>query len=241
VASGELSDILEVAFEIGNLGDLRVGPGVEVRIYGTWGGTEEPLQGPTAELLVTLDQNIEPGKSIIRTATLDLANQTGHDTLPDSIRVVVDTGGPVGSTFGAERECNEDNNWLAKEVAPGETHPDLGIEVGAASIDCASGVATVAVTVTNYGTESATGVVVSVYAGNPTQGGAKLIDVALDAPLEAQGEVQLAIEVDDFPVSSEVTLWGTVDPANTIEECNEADNSDPADNAIICRKSPVPL
>ena len=97
VACGELSDVIEVAFQIENLGDIRVGPGVEVSLYGTWDGMEEALQAPGGALTVVLDQSIEPSKSIIRTATFNVADQANRDTLPESVRVVVDSGGAANA------------------------------------------------------------------------------------------------------------------------------------------------
>ncbi|MEZ4293814.1 MAG: hypothetical protein R3B70_02475 [Polyangiaceae bacterium] len=43
VACGELSNLLTITAKIDNAGDLRVGPGVVVSYYGTWGATTEPL------------------------------------------------------------------------------------------------------------------------------------------------------------------------------------------------------
>src|SRR5690606_31044396 len=103
---------------------------------GSWGGQEEELQGEDGPLTVVLDASIEPGRSILRSATFSYENQPGRGSLPDSVRVVADSGGEEGSSFGAERECDEDNNDLSREVEAGEQRPDLTIALGEASVDC---------------------------------------------------------------------------------------------------------
>lgn len=233
-ACGELGESLEIVFEVKNAGDLRVGPGVEIAIYGTWDGEEERLQAEDGPLTVTLDASIEPGRSILRSATFNHENQPERDSLPDSVRVFADSGGEEGSSFGAERECNEDNNDLSQEVEAGKQRPDLAIALGEATVDCNQRVAEVEVTVRNEGTAVARDVEVQLFAGDPARGGSALHGFELEEPLEPSSEVTLTVQLPNFPSGRVITLWGTVDPSNRIEECNESDNSDPADNSIGC-------
>jgi hypothetical protein len=230
---GELGSSITVVFEIENGGDVRVGPGVQVAFHGTWDGEEAPLQGEDGELTMVLDTSIEPGRSIIRSVTFEITDQV-NDGAPDSVRVVVDSGGD--SDFGVERECNEDNNSLSQEVDPGEPRPDLRITLGEADVDCTERVASVEVTVHNDGSVAANDVVVEIYAGDPGAGGTLLATVTLDEPVPAGESTELTVEVEDFPANRSITLWGWVDPNDAIEECNESDNTDPADNPIECRE-----
>ncbi|HEX2734715.1 MAG TPA: CARDB domain-containing protein [Polyangiaceae bacterium] len=230
---GQLSNTIQIVFEVKNAGDQRVGPGVQVGFFGTWAGTEEALNGPDGPLSVVLDTSIEPGKSVIRTVTFNAADQTARGKLPDSVRVLVDSA--TTSTFGSERECHEDNNDRTQVVDPGIPRPDLSIAVGEATVKCSTHTATVAVTVSNAGTADATGVVVQIFAGDPGAGGSLMQEVAISDPIPAMGQVSLMIDVPNFPNNREITLWGWVDPHNTVEECNEGDNTDPADNPIACR------
>jgi hypothetical protein len=232
VACGELGDQLIIAFEITNAGDIRVGPGVEVSFYGVWNGMESPLVGMDGmPLTYVIQSSIEPGRSLIDSVDFDIADQ-GTDTLPDSVLVVVDTGG--GADFGLERECIEDNNENGADVVPGEPRPDLSLDVGMATVDCEALVASVEVTVTNSGTTDATGVVVEIYFGDPSAGGTPQTRVTIDEPIPPGGSVTVTVMVENFPVNRPIRLWGVVDPDNAVTECNEADNIDPADNDIVC-------
>jgi subtilase family serine protease len=230
---GELGSEITIVFEVKNQGDVRVGPGVEVSIYGTWDGEEEALQGKSGPLSLELESSIEPGRSVIRSVAFEASDQTDREGLPDSVRVVVDSA--EDTAFGAERECNEDNNDLSQKVEPGEPRPDLSLELGEASVECAEREATVAVTVKNEGTADAEPVVVQIFAGNPAAGGTLVAEVTLDKPLGAGKETTLDVQVPEFPVNRKITLWGWVDPNGVIDECNESDNTDPADNPVECR------
>jgi len=79
------------------------------------------------------------------------------------------------------------------------------------------------------------GVVVQVFAGNPAQGGALLAEQVIGVPVEAMSSVSVPVNVPDFPRGRRITMWAAVDPGNAIEECNEGDNLDEADNAILCQ------
>jgi hypothetical protein len=82
-------------------------------------------------------------------------------------------------------------------------------------------------------------VVVEIYFGDPSAGGTPVTRVTIDEPIPPGGSVMITPMVEMFPLEREILLWGVVDPDNTITECNEADNIDPADNAIMCRLRPA--
>jgi hypothetical protein len=232
---GALNDVIQIVFEVYNGGDIRVGPGVQVSFFGTWAGVEEALTDAVGTpLTVTLNTSIEPGRSVIQSITFDQANQATQGELPENVRVEVDSGGAADSDFGAERECNEDNNDLSEEIDPGEPRPDLTLELGEATVDCTTNIASVSVTVINSGTAAASGVVVRLYAGEPAQGGAQMAEITLGETIEPMSELSVQIEIPNLPDNREITLWGWVDPLNAVDECDESDNSDPAENSIEC-------
>jgi CARDB len=233
VACGKLGDSLDITFEITNAGDLRVGPGVQVSFYGTWDGVEVALQGPTGPLTFELTTSLEPGKSVIATVNFDLLNQSEAE-LPSSVRVEVDTGGAMDSDFGAERECIEDNNDLEADVTPGKPRPDLSVQLGEASVQCSSRTASVEVTIKNTGTADATDIVIEIFAGDPAAGGTSMLVYPVPGTLDAGETESFTVEVPGFPNGRSIVLWGVIDPENAIAECNEGDNSDPADNPIRC-------
>jgi hypothetical protein len=228
--------VITITYEITNAGDLRVGPGVQVSFYGIWGGSEEALLGEGGvPLTANLSDGIEPGRSIIETVAFAVANQTGQTTLPEEVRVQVDTGGE-NPAFGAERECDEANNDRVEPIEAGEDLADLSLVVGEATVDCSSNVATAVVTVTNSGVATANNVVVHLYAGNPAQGGTRMGEAVLAEPLGPGASVTVSVQAPNFPKNRAITIWGFVDPGDAIEECNEADNTDPADNDVECRE-----
>ncbi|MEY4575502.1 MAG: hypothetical protein RL701_205, partial [Pseudomonadota bacterium] len=149
---GTLSDNIDIAFEIKNEGDLRVGPGVAVRFFGSWGNTEEELKnGSNAPLEVKLTQSLEPGHSVVLTSHFAEQNNQ-RDTLPEKVRVVVDPSSG-SQPNGAERECHEDNNARTAAVDPGKQRPDLAVEIGTIVIECPD--VKVPTTVRNMGSASA--------------------------------------------------------------------------------------
>jgi hypothetical protein len=44
----------------------------------------------------------------------------------------------------------------------------------------------------------------------------------------------LSITVDPFPLDAEITVWGVVDPDDTIAECADGNNRDAADGIAFC-------
>ncbi|HEY3500586.1 MAG TPA: FG-GAP-like repeat-containing protein [Polyangiaceae bacterium] len=214
---GELSEQIEITVVVKNQGDLRVGPGVEVAFYGSWGGAETTLDDANqVPIVLVLDKSLEPGTSTLVTVSYAVGNNPApNDTaLPDSVRATIDGGN--GAAGSRERECREDNNELSEDVDPGEALADLLVVVGSA--DCAGDVH---VTVTNAGAEDAANVVVRVYAGDPSSGGEVLGETTIDA-LAAGSSVEVTIDIGGQQRT--VTLWVIADPADTIAECNDANN-----------------
>jgi hypothetical protein len=213
---GQLSENIQITVVVKNNGDLRVGPGVEVAFYGSWGGAEEALGSDAGPVVVTLDKSLEPGASTLVSITYEVGdNAAPHDTsLPDSVRVTVDGGN--GAADGKERECREDNNELVQPVDAGEALADLSLVVDSAN--CAG---KIEVTVTNQGASAASNVVVRVYAGDPSAGGMTLGENTL--PSIAAGESAM-LTIDIGAQSRDVTVWAVADPADQIAECNDANN-----------------
>ncbi len=231
---GDLNDIINITYEIENGGDLRVGPGVQLSFFGIWNGMAEALMNAeNTPLTARLEEGIDARRSIIESTTFDLNHQMGQSTLPDEIRVEVDTGG-TDSSFGAERECSEDNNERTAPVESGMQLADLEILVGEATVQCTSHIATVAVTVENSGVVTAHDIVIQLYAGNPAQGGTALAEHVLEDPLEPGSSLSMTLEAPNFPENRNVTIWGFIDPNDEVDECNEADNTEPADNPVEC-------
>jgi hypothetical protein len=214
---GELSDSIQITVIVKNQGDLRVGPGVEVAFFGTWDGDETTLDDANGDpIVITLDKSLEPGASTLVTVEYEVGNNAApnDDSLPDSVRVSIDGGND--SAAGKERECVEDNNEIEGDVDAGDALADLAIEVDSA--DCSGNIE---VTVTNQGSDTATDVVVRVYAGDPTSGGRVLAEETID---ELDAGASESLSLDGGSQDRNVTIWAVVDPDDAIEECNDANN-----------------
>ncbi len=222
---GQLSNKLDITVQIANVGDLRVGPGVVVSFYGTWGAMSGPLHGPGGVPLTAVLQNsLEPGESILVTVSYDDANDGG--VLPDRVRAVIDES-------DAARECNESNNEIEADVDPGVALPDLRVEVSA-ELPPACPDPKVPTTVFNDGSAPASNVVVRYYAGDPNAGGKFLQDETIAGPIDAGDSYSFTPALTSFPQGLTVTVWAVVDPDNTIEECNDGNNRDAADDKLYC-------
>lgn len=235
VKCGSLSDTIDIAFEIENAGDLRVGPGVVVRFFGTWEGAEEALLGMNGmPLAVTLSQSLEPGKSVILKINF-AQSYNARDRLPSQVRVVVDP--PTGSQpNGAERECHEDNNAKTAPVDPGKLRADLTIEIVAVTLECPD--AKVETKVRNLGSAAAEHVVVRYYAGDPAQGGSLLQDETLVDPIAAGAETTFTVTLASLPDRGAIKIFAVVDPDRTIDECDEANNRDSDETEVLCNIGP---
>jgi len=214
---GVLSETIEITVVVKNQGDLRVGPGVEVAFYGTWGGMEAPL-GDMAmmPIVVVLGASLEPGASTLVTVTYTVGNNAAPNdgALPDSVRVTIDGGN--ASATGKERECVEDNNELVSDVDPGDALADLVV-----TVDSAVCSGEVEITVTNNGAEEATNVVVRVYAGDPSAGGEVLGETTIDS-IPPGASVMATVTFG--ALNRTVVIWVIADPEDLIEECNDANN-----------------
>ena len=233
---GSLSDNIDIAFEIANVGDLRVGPGVVVRFFGTWDGAEQALKGMNGEALeVVLAQSLEPGKSTIQKVNF-ARSYNAKTILPSAVRVVVDPQSQQHpGASGAERECREDNNDKRAVVETGSLRADLSLELSAVTLACPN--TKVETKVRNIGSAEARNVVVRYYAGDPEQGGMPLHDETLSGPVAAGGEVTLTATVP-LQLGRNITIHAAVDPDKKVEECNEANNADADDKKVYCEFSP---
>jgi hypothetical protein len=225
---GTLGTTLEISVRVVNQGDLRVGPDVPVRFYGEWTSPAvmEPLYADAAmtPLEATLGVTLEPRRSALVTVRYDSANNSPR-VLPDRIRVSVDDGDTA-------RECIETNNDLAIDVDPGSLAPDLAITLRGVSGTCPAQV--FAVTVENVGSAPATDPLVRLYAGDPSAGGTPIFEQTVSGVLAPGASTMLSITVDPFPLDAEITVWGVVDPDDTIDECADANNRDAADGIAFC-------
>jgi hypothetical protein len=226
---GKLSKKLEITVQIANVGDLRVGPGVVVGFHGTWNTPplSAPLNAPgSVPLTVTITKNLEPGDVTWVTASYDAANNT-PGVLPDKITVKVDE-------TNLERECNEGNNSLDKDVVAGAQEADLRVAIGVPA-GCPPGLKpTVPTTVFNDGSAPASNVLVRYYAGDPQAGGKPIHDETLPGPIPAAGSASVSPTMTTFPKGLSVLIYAVVDPANAIPECNDGNNTDAADQKITC-------
>jgi hypothetical protein len=226
---GQLSSKIDITFEIANVGDLRVGPGVVVGFYGQWNNPalNEPLYQNImmVPLQAVIMSSIEPGGSLLLQVSYDAANNA-PGVLPDTVRVVVDDG-------DAQRECNEANNDLSKPVDAGMQLPDLRIDLKAAN-EMACPIPTVETTVINDGSAPASNVLVRYYAGDPAQGGAAIHDELIAGPIPPGGMVNLVAKLMGFPKNLTIQIYAVVDPENTVTECNDGNNKDTADNKVTC-------
>ena len=116
-------------------------------------------------------------------------------------------------------------------VIAGSAEPDLRLELGVPST---TNCPTIPTTVYNEGSAAASGVLVRYYAGNPGQGGTALHDEVITQSIAAGDNVALNVTIPNFPQNTSIQVWGVVDPDNSIAECNDGNNSDPADGKISC-------
>ena len=86
----------------------------------------------------------------------------------------------------------------------------------------------------NVGSQSITDIPLSFFAGDPAQGGTLLHNETFAGPLEPGVTQTFDVTIGNFPANRSITIYGVADWVNSIDECNEADNQDPADNPISC-------
>lgn len=217
VACGQLSNQIEISVLVKNAGDLRVGPGVQIAFDGSWmtpTATAPLLDANGDPITVTLDKSLEPGASTVVSVTY-AAGSNGRPDLPVEVRATVDAQ-------QAERECHEDNNSIAAPVEAGAALADLIVSVDKA-VGCSPPVATVAVA--NLGSAEAANIVVRIYAGDPSRGGQIIGEMTLPGPLAPGERVSFQMELETL--YRNVTLYASVDPLNSVAECNDANNIAP--------------
>ena len=215
---GTLTDEVVISIEVRNQGDLRVGPGIEVVFTGTWGNTTEPLTDDQGDpLRFTIDKSLDPNSSVLISLPYD-ASRSAAGVLPDIVTATVDPATDAAA-HGLERECREDNNSIEKDVNAVEGIADVTLQ-----IDSAAGCATprVTVTVSNEGAAPATDVLVRIYVGDPSQGGRIVGETTVPGPIEPGGSEEITLELDRL--ARDVTLYGAVDPFDSVLECNDANN-----------------
>ena len=113
------------------VGDLRVGPGVEIGFEGLWAGIgTEVLNADNmgTPLVFTLQNSLEPGESVILSVAYDAAFNTPM-TLPDDITVIADVS-------NLANECEELNNELTEPVDSGDAAADLRLDITSVTNMC---------------------------------------------------------------------------------------------------------
>ncbi|MET0342994.1 MAG: FG-GAP-like repeat-containing protein [Polyangiales bacterium] len=212
-ACGELSDQLDIVVQVKNIGDLRVGPGVEIAYFGVFAGQPlTPLNGTNGSLKSTLTTSLEPGSSVLVKASYQVP--AGAQTvLPTRIEARVDAA-------QAERECLETNNTISADVSEGEQLADLSVAVLGNGGNCNA--PTVSVRVTNDGSLAASDVLVRLYAGDPSAGGQPIGEITLPGPIAPGAFVDTTIGSD--ALDRNIRVWVVADPLGSIEECNNVNN-----------------
>lgn len=233
---GELKDRVTVSLQAENKGDLRVGPGVELALFGKWGNApfEALLDAQKAPLTITLQKTLKPGGAIY----LHPEYVVGRDEqrrLPDRIKAFIDSA-------EQERECHEDNNTAEVPVddPAGTSLVDLRVKISDKQAceqhaGSPASVPVVTVTVINEGSAPATNVTVRLYAGDPDQNGSHLRDVTLTGTIAANGELSSRdVSVSNFPRCTHARVFGKVNPDKDIAECNEGNNIAGQPNDSFC-------
>lgn len=230
-ACGELAaDDLTITVRVANRGDLRVGPGVVLGLYGEWANPSlnEALKAAngTDDLSVTLTTPLEPGAEVILSVAYAAA-QNSRDSLPSQVRVVIDDG-------DTQRECIEDDN--AKSVVTADAVSPLADLVAKITSDGNCDAMSFDVEIENLGAVAASGIRYTLYIGDPSAGGAPITSVNLKDPLAPGASVKHTSVVPAFP-TKDVTVFVVVDPMDTIPECNDANNAESVD--AKCAPPPV--
>lgn len=215
---GELSPTdLTLAVRVENRGDLRVGPGVSLGLYGVWENPalDEALKDAQGDpLRLSLTKPLEPGAELVL-STPYAVSQNGRTDLPQSVRVVVDEG-------NTQRECKEDDNILSVSVADAtEALADLVVEVDASG-DCTE--QSFEVTVRNDGAVEAEGVRYAIYFGDPSSGAQPLTGFTVQEPLAPGESSTHTTVIPSFP-ARDVKVYVVVDPMDVVRECNDANNT----------------
>jgi hypothetical protein len=212
-----VSSDLTITVRVANHGDLRVGPGVVLGVYGEWENPtlNEALKAQDGSALqVTLTTPLEPGAEAVLSLPY-AATQNARDSLPERLRVVIDDG-------DTQRECDEDDN--EKTVVTTEALIPLADLVAKITSNGNCTEMSFEVEIENIGDVSASGVSYTLYIGDPSAGGAPVTSVTLPAPIGKDASAKHSTEVPAFP-AKDVRVYVVVDPKDTVPECNDANNT----------------
>ena len=113
----------------------------------------------------------------------------------------------------------------------GETNLESLLELGEANQQACPD-PTLETTVFNDGSLPAENVLVRYFAGDPDQGGTRLLDHVVPGTLEAGSSITFTVTFEAFPTLL-ITVYAVVDPENDVEECNDGDNKTQGPQ-IIC-------
>ena len=91
------------------------------------------------------------------------------------------------------------------------------------------------VAVANLGSAEAANIVVRIYAGDPSRGGQVIGEMTLPGPLSPGERVSFQMVLESL--YRNVSLYSSVDPLNSVAECNDANNiaPGPALNCSVLR------
>jgi len=230
---------LSINTSVLNAGDVRVGPGIQLTFEGEWPDVGRVRLSDPQGLPISIrtEVGLEPeGRLPLRVtynpaldASLPSALQA---TQPTRIWALIDQ--EEGSDFGRERECDEENNERSAEV--NETLrqlPELRVELtDVASTYCPE--VTLSLLVYNEGSAPTEGVSLSLYIGDPREGGVRVDQLTLPSALTPGQATPVEWVSQGLPYGREVRLWVAVDPQNLIAECAEDNNLTPAPSAVQC-------
>jgi hypothetical protein len=221
-ACGTFSSEIDLSARGVNAGDLRVGPGIEVSFFGTWGGVESPLMTNSGPLTVPLTTSLEAGGVVFLVARYDATGMTPSG-LPDSVRAAIDAA-------NVERECRESNNDAVATLTTGASEADLRLVIDTVSSACPAPL--VSFTVFNDGSAPVTDPVVRFFAGNPSAGGVSIQTVTVTGTVPAGG--QLSFQQSLTVPETMFQLYGVVDPNDVVPECNDGNNGAVHPTLIDC-------
>ena len=220
---------LNMSATIQNQGDLRVGSGISLSFYGVWDQQDPRLLFDQAgnPLSIRTPFPLGPQSSWVTyqryrpqddpTLSDELQNQ-----LPTSIQVRVDE--EEQSTFGLERECDEENNTLNTEVITSQRGlADLVL----VSLDADTNlcpILSITATVKNQGVLPVSTYTLSLYAGDPQLGAPRFERFSIDTPINPDQEVTLTLQSPSFPRQRSIQPFAMIDADNVISECDESNN-----------------
>ena len=130
--------------------------------------------------------------------------------------------------YGAEHECDESNNSAIALVEAGDSSPDLAVTTDTTEYNCSTSLLRVGLSIENQGSSPAESFDVSFYAGEPAQGGTFLQQETFSETLEPGASINPVVKITKTQADN-ATIWAIVNPQQSLQECNYANNIDPAD------------